>query len=92
MLKKAAEEAAPLAHTAEDAVKHVAKGAVAVKGAKMAAKAPLGHRLLGVAQTALGGGVMLVGAPMLVLPGPGLLLVGGGALITVGGVKKMLGK
>lgn len=45
----------------------------------------------GIAQVAIGSGLILIGIPMLVLPGPGLLSIAGGAALAANGMHKIFG-
>ena len=45
----------------------------------------------GLAQVALGAGLVLIGIPMLILPGPGLLSIVGGMALAGNGMRKLLG-
>ena len=45
----------------------------------------------GLAQVAVGAGLVLIGIPMLILPGPGLLSIVGGMALAGNGMRKLLG-
>ena len=45
--------------------------------------------LVGLAQTAVGAGLVAIGIPMLVLPGPGLLSIGAGVILAARGLSKV---
>ena len=48
--------------------------------------------LAGIAQVALGAGLVAIGIPMLVLPGPGLLSIGAGVVLAARGLSKIAGR
>jgi len=52
---------------------------------------PVGSMLGGLAQIAVGAGLVLIGIPMLILPGPGLLSIVGGMALAGNGMRKLLG-
>lgn len=52
---------------------------------------PVGSFFGGLAQIAVGTGLVLIGIPMLILPGPGLLSILGGMALAGNGMRKLLG-
>ena len=45
----------------------------------------------GLAQMAVGAGLVMIGVPMLILPGPGLLSIAGGLALAAHGARKVFG-
>ena len=60
-------------------------------GDQTVAAGSAGSMLGGIAQMAVGAGLVLIGVPMLILPGPGLLSIGAGVALAVNGYRKVFG-
>lgn len=54
-----------------------------------AASKTAGSVIGGIAQIAIGSGLVLIGIPLLVLPGPGLLSIAGGMALAANGTRKL---
>ena len=73
---------------------HRAQGAQGAHGpaAESARRWSPSSALAGLAQMAVGAGLVAIGIPMLILPGPGLLSIGAGVLLAARGLSKVTGR
>ncbi len=75
--------------TANDSAPHSPYGAPSPSYTADAASKTGGSVVGGLAQIAVGAGLVMIGIPMLILPGPGLLSIAGGVALAANGTRKL---